>query len=110
MFDRRIALVAAALLAVAFLPVHYAHFALNDVPALAPVCLALVGVAASWTRGRYGDYALAGAGLGLACATKYTGGIVLLPLLAAASVGAGQSARGGSAGSRSRACWRSRSS
>ena len=89
LFDRRVGLVAAALLAVAFLPVHYGHFALNDVPTLAPVCLALVGVAGVFTRGRLGDYALAGAGLGLACATKYTGGIVLLPLLAAVLAGAG---------------------
>ena len=37
-------LIAGALMAVAFLPVHYAHLALNDVPTLAPVCLALVGV------------------------------------------------------------------
>ncbi len=90
LFDRRVGLVAAALLAVAFLPVHYAHFALNDVPTLAPICLALVGVAGVYARGRLGDYALAGAGLGLACATKYTGGIVLLPLLAATLVGPGQ--------------------
>jgi len=84
LFDRRIALVAGGLLAVAFLPVHYAHLALNDVPTLAPACLALVGVAGVLTRGRLADYALAGAALGLACATKYTAGIVLLPLLAAA--------------------------
>ncbi|MEO8690227.1 MAG: glycosyltransferase family 39 protein [Solirubrobacteraceae bacterium] len=90
MFDRRVGLVAAALLGVAFLPVHYAHFALNDAPTLAPVCLALVGIAGVHIHGRYRDYALAGAGLGLACATKYTGGIVLLPLLAAASLGPGQ--------------------
>jgi 4-amino-4-deoxy-L-arabinose transferase-like glycosyltransferase len=86
LLDRRMGLVAAALLAVAFLPVNYAHFALNDAPTLAPVCLALVGVGGVLTRGRLGDYALAGIGLGLACATKYTGGIVLLPLLAAAAV------------------------
>jgi hypothetical protein len=91
MFDRRVGLVAAALLGVAFLPVHYAHFALNDVPTLAPVCLALVGVAGVHRRGRIGDYALAGAGLGLACATKYTGGIVLAALLAATLAGPGQS-------------------
>ncbi len=91
LLDRRTGLVAAALLAVAFLPVHYAHFALNDVPTLAPVCLALAGIAGVFARGRFVDYALAGAGLGLACATKYTGGIVLLPLLAATTVGAGQS-------------------
>ena len=55
------------------------------------VCLALVGIARRLRARALGDYALAGAGLGLACATKYTGGIVLLPLLAAALVGAGQS-------------------
>src|SRR4051794_1350864 len=85
-FARRTGVVAAALLAVAFLPVHYSHFALNDAPTLAPVCLALVGVAGVLTRGRLWDYALAGAGVGLACATKYTGGIVLVSLLAAAAV------------------------
>jgi hypothetical protein len=85
-FDRRVGLVAGALMAVAFLPVHYGHFALNDVPALAPACLALVGVAGVYRRGRPFDYVVAGAGLGLACATKYTAGIVLLCLLAAAAV------------------------
>src|SRR3712207_2345583 len=45
LFDRRVALVAAGLLAVAFLPVHYGHFALNDSPTLAPLCLSLVGAA-----------------------------------------------------------------
>jgi hypothetical protein len=34
-------------------------------------------------KGRRRDYLLAGIGLGLACASKYTAGIVLLPLLAA---------------------------
>ena len=90
LFDRRIGFVAAALLAVAFLPVHYGHLALNDVPALAPLCLALAGVGGVFARGRMLDYALAGVGLGLACATKYTGGIVLLPLLAAALAGPDQ--------------------
>jgi 4-amino-4-deoxy-L-arabinose transferase-like glycosyltransferase len=93
LFDRRIGFVSAALLAVAFLPVHYAHFALNDVPTLAPLCLALAGVAGVFVRGNWGSYALAGVGLGLACATKYTGGIVLLPLLAAAAVGPEQAIR-----------------
>jgi 4-amino-4-deoxy-L-arabinose transferase-like glycosyltransferase len=84
--DRRVGLLAAALLAVAFLPVFYSHLALNDVPTLAPIALALWGVAGVLRRGAALDYALAGLGLGLACATKYTGGIVLLPLLAAAAV------------------------
>jgi hypothetical protein len=84
LFDRRVALAAAALLAVAFLPVHYSHLAVNDMPALAPLCLSLVGAAGVYRYGRLRDYALAGAALGVACATKYTAGIVLLCLLAAA--------------------------
>jgi hypothetical protein len=83
---RAVGLLAAALLAVAFLPVHYAHFALNDAPTLAPLCLALVGVALVYRRGRPGDYLLAGAALGVACATKYTAGMVLACLVAAAAV------------------------
>src|SRR5829696_2252190 len=76
-------LLAAAMLAVAFLPVFYSHLALNDVPTLAPLCLALWGAAGVLRTGRGLDYAIAGIGLGLAAATKYTGGIVLLALLAA---------------------------
>ena len=84
LFDLRVGLVAGALLAVAFLPVHYSHLAVNDVPALAPLCLSLVGVAGVYRRGHLADYALAGAALGVAIATKYTAGIVLLCLVAAA--------------------------
>ena len=83
LFDRRTGLVAGALLAVGFLPVSYGHLALNDVPAVAPLCLALVGVAGVLTCGRAVDFVLAGVGLGVGAATKYTEGIVLLPLLAA---------------------------
>ena len=88
LFDRRVGLLAAGGLAVAFLPVFYAHLALNDVPTLAPVCLCLWGVAGIVRLGRTRDYAVAGVALGLAAATKYTGGIVLLPLLGAALVAA----------------------
>ena len=91
--DRRVAFVAAALLAVCSLPVFYAHFALNDVPTLAPLCLALVGIGGVYRRGGGLDYALAGAGIGLACATKYTAGIVVLCLLAAAVAGASERGR-----------------
>ena len=84
LFDLRVGLVAGALLAVAFLPVHYSHLAVNDIPALAPLCLSLVGVAGVYRRGHLADYALAGAALGVAVATKYTAGIVLLCLVAAA--------------------------
>ncbi|MDX6643140.1 MAG: hypothetical protein QOD76_1102, partial [Solirubrobacteraceae bacterium] len=84
LLGRRAGLLAAALLAVAFLPVFYSHLALNDTPALAPVALALAGSAGVLRYGRRRDYLLAGAGVGLAWATKYTAAIVLLPLLAAA--------------------------
>ena len=84
--DRRVGFLSAGLLGVGFLPVFYSHLALNDVPTLAPICLALYGTAGIVRQGRIRDFLWAGVGLGLACATKYTGGIVLLPLIAAAGV------------------------
>ena len=41
---------------VAFLPVFYSHLALNDVPTLAPICLALWGAAGVLRCGRVRDY------------------------------------------------------
>src|SRR4051812_13346332 len=82
--DRRVGVLAGGLLAVAFLPVHYSHFALNDAPTLAPLALCLVGVAGIYRTGRLREYMLAGAALGIAIATKYTAGIVLATIVAAA--------------------------
>ena len=84
LFGRREGLLAAAVLGLAFLPIFYSHLAVNDVPALAPVALSLWGIAGVLKRGRPRDYAIAGVGIGLAAATKYTGGITLLCLIAAA--------------------------
>ncbi len=86
LFGRGVGLLAAAIEAVAFLPVFYAHLALNDAPTLAPVTLSLLGSAGVLCKGRVRDYLLAGVGLGLACATKYTAGIVLVPFAAAVAV------------------------
>ncbi len=106
LFGRGVGLLAAAIEAVAFLPVFYSHLALNDVPTLAPLTLSLLGSAGVLRKGRARDHLLAGVGLGLACATKYTAGIVLVPYLAAvaarylddrgaAGVGERRAARGG---------------
>jgi hypothetical protein len=86
LFGRAVGLLAAAIEAVAFLPVFYAHLALNDVPTLAPLTLSLLGTAGVLRKGRKRDYLLAGAGLGLACASKYTAGVALVPFLAAVIV------------------------
>ncbi len=82
--DKKTGLVAGALLAVAFLPVSYGHLALNDGPTLAPVAAALIGIAGIYKTGRLREYALAGAALGIAIATKYTAGILLIAVIAAA--------------------------
>jgi Dolichyl-phosphate-mannose-protein mannosyltransferase len=95
LFGRGVGVLAAAVEAVAFLPVFYAHVALNDVPTLAPVTLSLLGTVGVLRSGRLRDHALAGVGLGLACATKYTAGIALLPLLAALVVRARERGEGG---------------
>ena len=50
LFDRRVGLLAAGLMAVAFLPVFYAHLALNDVPTLVGVTVALIGVGGMMRR------------------------------------------------------------
>ncbi len=76
-------LLAAAIEAVAFLPVFYSHLALNDVPTLAPLTLSLLGTAGVLRKGRTRDHLLAGVGLGLACASKYTAGIAIVPYGAA---------------------------
>jgi hypothetical protein len=83
LLSRAAGLLAAAIEAVAFLPVFYAHLALNDVPTLAPLTLSLLGSAGVLRKDRVRDHLLAGVGLGLACATKYTAGIVLVPYLVA---------------------------
>ncbi len=85
LFGRGVGLLAAAVMAVAFLPVFYAHLALNDVPTLVPVTLSLLGSAGVLRTARRRDYLLAGIGLGVGCATKYTAGIALVPLLAASA-------------------------
>lgn len=77
-YDRRVGLVAGALIAFAFLPVFYSKQALNDVVTLVPASVALVGCLLAMERGRRVDWALAGAAVGAAAATKYTAGAMLV--------------------------------
>jgi 4-amino-4-deoxy-L-arabinose transferase-like glycosyltransferase len=78
--DRRAGLAAAALMAVAFLPVFYSKHALNDVVTMAPVTVALVACLLVYEQGRWGHWILAGAAIGVAIATKYTAGAMLVTL------------------------------
>jgi hypothetical protein len=94
LFSRAVGLLAAAIFGLAFLPIFYSHLALNDVPTLAPVALSLYGVAGVMRLGRTRDYLVAGLGIGLAAATKYTGGVTVLCLLAAAVCDAAGGGRG----------------
>ncbi|MFN8161864.1 MAG: glycosyltransferase family 39 protein [Solirubrobacterales bacterium] len=88
--DRRVSLLAAALMTVSFLPVFYAHAALNNVPAMTFAALSLVGTAGVLKWGRTRDYVLGGVGAGLATATKYPDGVVVIPLLTAALLAPGE--------------------
>jgi len=84
LWDRRVGLVAAAIMGAAFLPVLYSKQALNDVVTLAPVLVAMVGCVGVLERGGTRDFAVAGTAIGLAVATKYTAGALLLGLVIAA--------------------------
>jgi 4-amino-4-deoxy-L-arabinose transferase-like glycosyltransferase len=86
LYGAAVALVTAALLAFTFLPVFYSHFALNDVPTLLPLALGFVGLAGISTRGRRVDYVVAGLGLGLATATKYTAAGLAVSIVIAAVI------------------------
>jgi hypothetical protein len=73
-------LVAAAIVAFAFLPVAYSRIAVTDVGALIGVTLSLMWAVRAYEDGRLRDFALGGAAAGLALSFKYTAGLALLPL------------------------------
>ena len=83
LFNRTAGLFAAAILATGFLPVFYGHLALNDSPLLVPLTLALFGTAGILKGDGRRYVVVAAAGFGLACATKYTGGMVLVAIVIA---------------------------
>jgi 4-amino-4-deoxy-L-arabinose transferase-like glycosyltransferase len=83
-YERRVGLVAAVLMACAFLPVFYAKQALNDAVTLVPLTVALVGCLGVYERARWWDWALAGAATGVAVDVKYTAGAMVVVLAIAA--------------------------
>jgi 4-amino-4-deoxy-L-arabinose transferase-like glycosyltransferase len=83
-YDRRVGLIAAALMACAFLPVFYSKQALNDAVTLVPLTVALVMSLAVYERARWWEWALAGAAIGVAVDVKYTAGAMVVVLAIAA--------------------------
>ena len=83
LYDRRVGLLAGAVMAVSFLAVFYSHLALNDVPALLPLACPSTAARACWCMDGGATTRSPPPALGLAAATKYTAGIAVLPLAAA---------------------------
>ncbi|GAA5123346.1 hypothetical protein GCM10023339_43070 [Alloalcanivorax gelatiniphagus] len=70
-FGEREAAWAAAFVGLSFLPVFYAHHALNDAVTLLPLALGLLACLRLHDRGGTGTAALAGAAIGVAAGVKY---------------------------------------
>jgi len=82
--DRYAGLVAAAVMAVGFVPVWYSKQALNDIPAVLPATLTLWLALRYADEGRRRDLLLAGLMAGCAASTKYTAGVAFLAIIVAA--------------------------
>ncbi|MEO8083361.1 MAG: phospholipid carrier-dependent glycosyltransferase [Ardenticatenales bacterium] len=103
--DGTTGLVAAALLAIAFLHVRDGHYAVNDVPAALLTTLAVAIALRVRATGRGRDLVVGAAVVGLAAATKYTALVAVLPVglgwLAAADGRPGPGDGGADGGERS---------
>ncbi len=84
--DDRVGLAAAAILCFAFLSVVYSRIAVTDVGTFLPIAVATWATIQAYEHGKLWQYALAGAGIGLAIGFKYTAGLALLPVLLVAGV------------------------
>jgi hypothetical protein len=87
LWGKRVGLLGALFLAVAFIHTSNSHVAIADIPQgflIVAACLPLLQVL---RRGLLRDYALAGALIGLGMATKYLAGMLLLSLVVAHCLG-----------------------
>jgi hypothetical protein len=71
---------AAIIFGLAFLPAREAHFAVSDAPVALGVTVTLYLCVGIVERGRRATYLWAGVALGLSAATKYSAGLLVVPL------------------------------
>lgn len=86
LYDARVGLIAAAILAFAFLSVNYSRIAVTDVGTFLPVAVAIWAIVLAFERGHLKHYLIAGAAIGFAVGFKYTAGLAIVPLLIAGGV------------------------
>ncbi len=86
LFDRPVALVAAAFLAVAYLDVRNAHYATTDVAMTCLLLCAMLALVRAHERPTTRRFVLAGTLAGVATATKYTAVTLATPLAASAII------------------------
>ncbi len=84
LYGRRGGLIAGLFLAVMPLHVRFSHLAIVDMPAALWTTLAVLFAVRVAERGHSTAYLMAGVCTGLAAATKYPGGLVVLPVIVAA--------------------------
>jgi hypothetical protein len=79
-YGRETGLGAAIIFGLTFLPTREAHFAVSDAPVALGVAVTLYFCLNIVKRGLWSDYLWTGIGLGLSAATKYSAGLLVLPI------------------------------
>ena len=83
LFSPNVGLVSAALLSFCFLHVRNSHYAVNDVAAVFFMMVAFKYIVEIWERGALASYIKAGIVVGIAIATKYNMGIIIVAFIVA---------------------------
>lgn len=82
-FNETIGVISCALLSLCFLHIKDSHYAVNDVPSVFFMLLAFKYIVDVWVGDTTKSYILAGMVSGIAVATKYNVGIIVIPFLTA---------------------------